>query len=109
MKDIIQRSIEDWETIIGEQVRQLRIREELSQSDLAIRSNISVGALKNLENGKGSSLQTLIKVIRVLKNTAWLDALNPVPSISPIHYLKYKRLVRQRVSSSRRSSIPPKE
>ena len=49
------KSTSDYEMIIGAQVRRLRIAYGLDQSQLASAANISVGAVKNLEGGKGSS------------------------------------------------------
>ena len=56
------RTTSDWETYIGEQCRSTRIRANLEQEEVATLANVSTGAVKNLEGGKGSSLKTLIKV-----------------------------------------------
>ena len=100
------RSSDEWLEYLGEQCRTMRIRANLEQTELAIRANVSVGAIKNLEGGKGSSLKTLIKVIRVLGRTDWLQALAPTVSVSPIQLLKAKRrnLVRRRVYRPRKAT-----
>lgn len=82
------RTTDEWEQYLGEQVRNMRIRANLDQFQLASRAAISVGALKNLEGGKGSSLKTLIKVIRALNKTDWLEALAPTITVSPMQMLK---------------------
>jgi transcriptional regulator with XRE-family HTH domain len=64
--DIPINSVGDYEVLIGEQFRRLRITEEMDQIQLAGAANVSLGAIKNLETGKGSSLKTLIRVSRVL-------------------------------------------
>ena len=71
------RTVEEWESYLGEQVRNLRIRANLDQIQLAGRADISLGALKNLEGGKGSSLKSLIKVMQALGRSDWLEALAP--------------------------------
>ena len=68
---------QDWERRIGDQVRALRIAALLGQDELAERANISVTTVQALERGSGSSLKTLIRVLRVLGRTEWLDGLDP--------------------------------
>ena len=58
---------------------------------LAERADLSVGAIKNLEGGKGSSLSTLIRVLRVLDRTDWLESLAPPITVSPLQMLAAKR------------------
>ena len=84
----IERTTEDWLNYLGEQLRESRIREDLSQEELATLANVSVGTIKNLERGKGSSLSTMVQVIRALSRTDWLAALAPPITVSPIQMLK---------------------
>jgi transcriptional regulator with XRE-family HTH domain len=99
----ILRSTSDFEVIIGEQVRRLRIAQNLDQSQLASAANISVGAVKNLEGGKGSSLKSLILALRVLKAEQWLSTLSPEITVSPLQMLRDQKLKqpRSRVYRSR--------
>jgi len=101
-------STEDWENYLGEQFRAMRIRANLEQVDLARRAGISIGALKNLEGGKGSSLKSLIKVARALGRTDWLEALAPRISVSPMQMLKARTrdTPRQKVYRPRKKKIP---
>ena len=100
-------SSDEWEILVGDQFRALRIRADLEQTELAALASISVGALKNLERGKGSSLKTIIKVSRVLGRTDWLNALAPKVSVSPMQLLKGQRkdAVRQKVSRPRKPKM----
>jgi transcriptional regulator with XRE-family HTH domain len=92
-------STKEWEESIGTQIRNLRIKRGLDQQQLADKSNISVGAVKNIERGKGSSLKTLIQIIRALDSDHWLSTLSPVISVSPMQKLLESRrnAPRQRV------------
>jgi transcriptional regulator with XRE-family HTH domain len=81
-------TIREWENALGEQARLARIRARLDQEALARNANISVGAVKNLEGGKGSSLKTLIAVVRVLGRTDWLEGLAPRITVSPLAMVK---------------------
>ncbi|MHB8452058.1 MAG: helix-turn-helix domain-containing protein [Mycobacteriales bacterium] len=82
------RTIPEWETLVGAQVRAARIASELDQERLAALADVSVGALSNLERGKGSSLKTVVAVIRALGRTDWLEALAPPVTVSPLHLLR---------------------
>jgi transcriptional regulator with XRE-family HTH domain len=79
-----QRSTEDWEATIGAQIRRERLTADIDQESLASRANVSVGALKNLEAGRGVNLKTLIRVVRALDREDWLRSLSPEPTVSPI-------------------------
>jgi len=102
-------STDEWEADLGEQFRTMRIRTNLEQVELATKANVSVGAIKNLESGRGSSLKTLIKVARALNRTDWLEALAPKVSVSPMQMLKAnsKTSARQKVYRQRKSSKRP--
>jgi transcriptional regulator with XRE-family HTH domain len=69
----------------------------MRQEELTKRAQISVPTLTRLENGKGSSLQTLIKVLRVLREESWFEQLAPQPSVSPIA-VHHKQQPRQRAA-----------
>lgn len=64
--------------------------------DVAERSGVSMGALHNLENGRGATLKTLIRVVRVLERTDWLDALEPQIGVSPMQALRDQQRLEQR-------------
>ena len=81
------RTVEEWETVIGEQVRNARIASDLDQKRLSELANVSVGAVSNLERGRGSSLKTLVAVVRAVGRTDWLDSLGPPVTVSPLQVL----------------------
>jgi transcriptional regulator with XRE-family HTH domain len=101
-----QLTSEDWEARIGTQFRGLRIASGLDQFTLAERAGISVGALRNLERGTGSSLKTLVQVARALGHESWLGTLAPVPGISPIDAVRARTIPRSRVYRARRPVAP---
>lgn len=85
---------------LGEQVRRLRLGLDLDQLTLADRAGVSEKALRNLEAGHGSSLATLLQVLRALGRLDWLDTLAPVASVSPMALLR-QRPERRRVGRPR--------
>lgn len=97
---------EDLEITLGESMRALRIDRRLTQVELAARANVSVGALKNLENGRGSNTTTLVRVVHVLGQDQWLQALAPsAPTFNPLVLLESRtsapRRAPRRVRASR--------
>lgn len=76
------------EQLLGSRLRDLRLLKNLDQKSLADRAGLSLNAVKHLESGKGARVNSLIKVLRALERTDWLDTLAPIVSISPIQMLK---------------------
>lgn len=97
----IAKSTDEWEVELGQQARALRLRRNLDQQALAEQAGVGLTALKNLESGKGSSVKTLIKVLRALGRASWLETLSPAVSISPMRMLKSKP-ARSRASRPRK-------
>ena len=87
----IKRTAEEWQAEIGGRLRAARIRQRLEQTELASAANISVSAIKNLEGGKGSTLKSLINVLRVLNLQEILEALPPADMISPLQVARTGR------------------
>jgi transcriptional regulator with XRE-family HTH domain len=84
-------SIEDLEFLLGQSVRTLRRREDLTQVELAERANVALGALKALERGRNTTTETLLKILRVLHRTDWVRQLAPsVPIFSPLALLEQR-------------------
>ena len=88
---------DDREAELGRQLRSLRLRQDLDQRTLAERAGVALNVVKNLEAGKGSTVSSLIRVLRTLGRTDWLNSLAPTVSISPMQMLKAKP-VRRRAS-----------
>ena|SRR6185437_4730582 len=79
---------------LGDRLRALRIRHDLTQAELAEAANVSLGALKRLERGMGSTTTTLLSVLRALGEEGWVDALGPGPTrFNPLDVLdaRHKR------------------
>lgn len=92
-------TIEEFEAAMGAQIRSLRLRQNIDRANLALRAGCSVSALKNLEYGTGTTLRTLIAVVRALGREDWLRHVAPMATISPLSMPKAGH-IRQRASSS---------
>ena len=82
------RTSAELEQVLGSRLRELRLLKDLDQNSLAERAGVSLNAVKHLESGKGARVNSLIKVLRALERTDWLDTLAPIVSISPMQMLK---------------------
>lgn len=98
------RTPQEMEADLGERLKTLRIHRNLEQTTVAERACISVRTLRNLETGNGSSLRTLVEVLRALGREQWLETIAPVPTINPV-MLTREAKARQRASKPRRKTL----
>lgn len=91
----------EMEAEIGEKLKNLRLSRNLDQKTLAERAGISARALRNLESGQGSTIKTLVCVLRALGRQEWLNTIAPVATINPL-MLTSAAQPRQRASRARR-------
>jgi transcriptional regulator with XRE-family HTH domain len=96
---------EEWERLLGEQFRRARLLDDLDQVTLAQRANVSVGALKNLESGRGAQLRTAIRVARALGKQDWLGSLEPERGPGPLDLMRLE----QELAPPRRASPKKRE
>ena len=94
------QTIEELETALGSSLKALRLDRNIDQQSLAAQAGVSTGALKNLENGKGSTLKTLVSVLRALDRADWLTTIAPVASINPLTHTE-SATPRQRAGTRR--------
>ena len=98
---------DDLEQLLGSHLRALRIRRNLTQRALAERANVALGAVRNAESGRGATIRTLVRILKVLERTDWIEALAPQVSVSPLQLLTSRsRRPRQRASATRAPGTP---
>jgi transcriptional regulator with XRE-family HTH domain len=85
----------------GQQLRLLRLRQNIDQRQLARQAGVALNVVKRLESGRGATLKSLIKVLRVLGRVDWLNTLSPPVSISPLQMVKAKS-ARQRTFAKKK-------
>lgn len=91
---------DEMEASLGEKLKALRLYRNVAQKTLAERAGVSVRALRSLECGEGSTVETLVRVVRALGRQEWLDSIAPVPSINPLALTRNAQ-PRQRASRRR--------
>jgi transcriptional regulator with XRE-family HTH domain len=76
---------------VGSRLKALRIDRRIEQADLAERAGVSIKALRSLEQGHGSTLETFLRALKGLEALDGLEALAPRPTINPLALLDHRR------------------
>lgn len=100
MIDMSFMSPDELQAVFGKQLQGLRISKNLDQITTAEKAGISERALRNLEAGRGSSVETLIRVLKALDSLDGLRLLVPKVSVSPMALLRHSGAARRRVRRS---------
>jgi len=82
----INPTVAEMEASLGEKLKLLRLNKNLEQKTLAARAGVSVRALRNLESGAGTTVKTLLSVVRALGRETWLDTVAPVATVNPLTF-----------------------
>ncbi len=91
---------------LGARLRRERLNQNITQAELAELAGISRRTLVAAEKGDGTTLETLIRLLRGLGKLGQLDQFLPVPEISPLQLAKLKGKVRQKASRKTRYPMP---
>jgi transcriptional regulator with XRE-family HTH domain len=83
---------------IGKRIKEIRLRKNITQEDLAKRAGVGVVSVINIEKGKPVSMSIFIPIIRELNLLENLERLLPSPPISPILMKKMQGKKRKRAS-----------
>lgn len=93
---------DELQKILGEQIKRLRLWQNGTQRAVAERAGISVRALRNLEEGRGSSVESLVRVLKSLDSLRGLETLAPDPEIDPVAIAAMQRKLYKRQRSRQR-------
>lgn len=85
---------------IGKRIRTQRIAMNMTQKEMADRTNLTQKTISNLENGKDISFSTVIDVLRCLGQLQGLDMAVPEQIIRPSQIITGER-PRERASKSK--------
>lgn len=81
-------NVEEYEQILGESIKALRLQKNIDQKTLCARAGISINALRHLEQGEGASVKTLIRVARALGRQDWLMTVAPKVTVNPLYMVR---------------------
>jgi DNA-binding XRE family transcriptional regulator len=104
MSDLSFKSVSELQALLGEQLQALRQSKDLDQITTAEKAGISEKALRNLEAGRGSTVESFLRVLKALDSLDGLELLAPKPSVSPLALLRSSK-ARQRVRQSSASRL----
>jgi transcriptional regulator with XRE-family HTH domain len=90
MSDMQFKSPQELQIELGRRMRQLRLSRNIDQRTVAEKAGIARAALQNLEAGRGSSLQTLLRTLKALDYLEGIEMLAPQPTVNPLALLKTK-------------------
>lgn len=86
---------------IGEQIKTWRLEMNLSQVHLANKTLLSLATIYQIENGKGTSMLNLIKVLRILDRLDALSQFLQEKELSPLEYQKLESGIKIRKRASK--------
>lgn len=107
MDEIVFKTPEELQTALGERLRKLRLSLNMDQLSTADKAGISEKALRNLEAGRGSTVETLLRTLKALDSLQGIEMLAPDVTVNPLALL-HSAKAPQRVRRPRKhkSSTP---
>lgn len=82
---------EELQTALGGRLKQLRLSRNMDQRTTAEKAGISEKALRNLENGRGSTVESLLRVLKALDSLHGIESLAPETSVDPMALLRQRK------------------
>ena len=92
------------QTDLGKRLRELRLQRNIDQRTTAEKAGIAEKSLRNLEGGRGSSVETLVRTLKALDFLEGIEILVPKPSVNPLALLKTAK-PRMRAGHPRRKKL----
>jgi transcriptional regulator with XRE-family HTH domain len=92
---------QELQNVLGVRLRKLRLSRNINQRATADKAGISEKALRNLESGHGSTVETLIRTLKALDSVEGIELLAPEPRVDPLALLRNSKPP-QRVRRSRK-------
>ncbi len=86
---------------IGGRIKQERLNQNRTQTEIASTARIGLNVVKRLENGAGCTLGSLIRVLRALSKIEQLDNFLPEPGVSPLELARLAGRKRKEASGNR--------
>ncbi|MFA6902059.1 MAG: helix-turn-helix transcriptional regulator [Gallionellaceae bacterium] len=82
---------EELQAALGERLKRLRLNRNLDQRSTAEKAGISERALRNLESGQGSTVETLLRTLKALDYLQGINMLAPEASVNPLDLLRQSK------------------
>jgi transcriptional regulator with XRE-family HTH domain len=98
MSDLSFRTPAELQVLLGEQLQRLRVSRNLNQHTAAEKAGVSEKSLRNLEAGRGSTVETLLRTLKALDSLEGINMLAPEATVNPLElprHVKRRQRVRQ--------------
>ena len=108
MEDVYMLADEMIQRKIGERLRAVRLKQNITQQRLAEDSGVSLSSVKKIENGEIGSFESLLRVLRTLGKLEVLQPLVEEEQLSPSEYYEFVHKLhslRRKRATGRRTSI----
>ena len=79
-------------------IKQMRLSENISQQELANRSGLNRVTISRMESGRAVSLLTLVQTLRALDKLDIVNAFDTEPEISPLKLFDIQEKYRKKAS-----------
>ena len=86
--DIMFKTPEELQKELGDRIRRLRLSRNVDQRTIADKAGVSEKALRNLETGHGSTVETLLRTLKALDFVQGIEMLAPEVTIDPLALLR---------------------
>ena len=86
---------------LGDRIKQERLNQNLTQANLAQNAALSLIVVRRLENGRGCTLENLVRILRSLNKLDQLDLFLPEPGVSPLELARLAGRRRKEASGKR--------
>ncbi len=91
MSQLLFNTPNELQHLLGERIRRLRLNRNLDQRTTAEKAGISEKSLRNLESGRGSTVETLLRTLKALEYLQGIDMLAPETSVNPLDLLRQSK------------------
>jgi transcriptional regulator with XRE-family HTH domain len=81
------QTLKDLQLDLGERIQRLRLSKNMDQRATAAKAGISEKALRSLETGRGSTVETLLRALKALDYLDGIKMLAPEVTIDPLALL----------------------
>jgi len=79
---------EELQLELSRRLRELRVRRNFTQNELAAKAGVGPRAIADLENGAKTTVRTLVRALHALDSAEGFDAVAPHSTVSPIDVLR---------------------
>lgn len=83
-------------SMIGESLKRKRINLSITQEELARQTCLDRASIIRLESGKGATLHTFIRVLRMLRELYLIEPLRSATDLTPIEAYELERKIRKK-------------